>query len=81
MLVKELIGDVLEPFHGTVSGYLEGMKRLERVREEVDTEAFAEIFTASLMGGMLRRSSGLSRMDRDAWLRETVGLLARAVEC
>ena len=80
MLVKELIGDVLEPFHGAISSYMEGMKRLGRVRKEVDTGAYAEIFTASLMGGLLRRSSGLSGMERDLWLRQTVGLLARAVE-
>jgi hypothetical protein len=41
--------------------------------------AFAEIFTASLMGGLLRRSSGLSKLDRDGWIRETVGLLVGGV--
>jgi hypothetical protein len=42
--------------------------------------AFAEIFTASLMGGLLRRTSGLSELDREGWLRETVEILWRGIQ-
>ena len=36
--------------------------------------AFAEVFTSSLMGGLLRRTAGLSELDRDGWIREIVGI-------
>jgi hypothetical protein len=49
------------------------------VREGVDGMAVAEIFTAALMGGMLRRTSGLSELDREGWIRETVMLVWRGV--
>lgn len=75
-LCKELIGDVLEPFHRSISDYLEQRKKDGLVRESLDTMAFAEIFTSTLMGGLLRRTSGLSVLDRDDWIRETVGILA-----
>ena len=78
-LCKELIGDVLEPFHRSIANYLEDRKKAGLVAKEVDGMAFAEIFTASLMGGLLRRSSGLSKLDRDGWIRETVGLLANGI--
>jgi hypothetical protein len=47
------------------------------VRKDLDSLAFAEVFTSTLMGGLLRRSSGLSSMDRDAWLKNTVAFLVR----
>ena len=78
-LVKELIGDVLEPFHRRVAGYLEQGKQEGKVRADVNTMAFAEVFTSSLMGGLLRRSSGLSDLDRDAWIRETVEIFVRGI--
>lgn len=78
-LVKELIGDVLEPFHRSIANYLDGCKKQGIVRRRLDSMAFAEIFTSSLMGGLLRRSSGLSKLDREAWIRETVKLLARGI--
>jgi hypothetical protein len=41
--------------------------------------AFAEVFTSTLMGGLLRRTSGLSDLDRDGWIRETVEILVRGI--
>lgn len=78
-LAKELIGDVLEPFHRSIAAYLEHGKTEGLVREDLQTMAFAEIFTASLMGGLLRRSSGLSALDRDGWVEETVDLFWKSV--
>lgn len=74
-LCKELIGDVLEPFHRSIACYLDGRKQDGVVRMSLDTMAFAEIFTSTLMGGLLRRTSGLSGLDRDRWIREAVGIL------
>lgn len=79
-LAKELIGDVLEPFHQSLAAYLSEQKRSGAVRCDVEPAAFAEIFTATLMGGMLRRTSGLSQLKREAWLRGTVELLVRGIE-
>lgn len=79
-LAKELIGDVLEPFHRSIACYLGQRQRAGAVRQNLDPMAFAEIFTSALMGGLLRRTSGLSALDRDAWLRETVELFALAIE-
>lgn len=79
-LAKELIGEVLSPFHDSIACYLDGQIRAKRVRADVQRDAFGEIFTATLMGGLLRRTSGLSRLKRDGWLRETVELLARGIE-
>ncbi len=79
-LAKELIGDVLTPFHESIVRYLDGQIREKRVRPDVERAAFAEIFTATLMGGLLRRTSGLSNLKREGWLRETVQLLARGIE-
>jgi AcrR family transcriptional regulator len=78
-LCKELIGDVLEPFHRSIACYLDQRKKDGAVRESLDTMAFAEIFTASLMGGLLRRTSGLSGLDRDGWIRETVHILTSGI--
>jgi AcrR family transcriptional regulator len=78
-LCKELIGDVLEPFHRSIADYLELRKKDGLVRESLDTMAFAEIFTSTLMGGLLRRTSGLSALDRDGWIREAVGILVRGI--
>jgi AcrR family transcriptional regulator len=78
-LCKELIGDVLQPFHRGIAAYLDLRKKEGIVRRNLNTMAFAEIFTATLMGGLLRRSSGLSAMDRDGWMRHTVELLARGI--
>lgn len=79
-LAKELIGDVLEPFHRSIACYLEQRGKAGLVRKGVDGMAFAEIFTASLMGGLLRRTSGLSELDREGWLRETVEILWRGIQ-
>ena len=78
-LCKELIGDVLEPFHRSIANYLDGGKKAGLVAQHVDGMAFAEIMTSSLMGGLLRRSSGLSKLDREAWIRSTVDLLLRGI--
>jgi len=78
-LVKELIGDVLEPFHRAIANYLENHKQDGRVRADADCMAAAEVLTSTLMGGLLRRSSGLSRLDRESWIRVTVDLVARGV--
>lgn len=78
-LCKELIGDVLEPFHRSIASYLDERKHDGLVRESLDTMAFAEVFTSTLMGGLLRRTSGLSVLDRDGWIRETVDILARGI--
>ena len=32
------------------------------------------------MGGLLRRTSGLSELDRDGWIRETVEVFVRGIE-
>jgi len=56
-LCKELIGDVLEPFHRSLSHYLQTQIQAGKVRADLDTAVFAEIFTSALMGSMLRRSS------------------------
>ena len=78
-LAKELIGDVLEPFHRSIACYLEQRKKAGLVREGLDTMAFAEVFTSTLMGGLLRRTSGLSELDRDGWIRETVEILVHGI--
>lgn len=79
-LAKELIGDVLEPFHRSIAGYLQQRQAAGQVRADLNTMAFAEVFTSALMGGLLRRSSGLSDLDRDGWLRETVEIFVRGIE-
>ncbi len=79
-LAKELIGDVLEPFHRSIACYLDQRKTEGKVRGDLDTMAFAEVFTSALMGGLLRRTSGLSDLDREGWIRETVGIFTRGVE-
>ena len=79
-LAKELIGDVLGPFHRSIAGYLDQRKQAGKVRADLNTMAFAEVFTSSLMGGLLRRTSGLSDLDRDGWIRETVEIFARGIE-
>lgn len=78
-LCKELIGDVLEPFHRSIAACLDEAKAVGRVREDVDAMAFAEIFTSALMGGLLRRTSGLSALDREQWVTETVALLLAGI--
>jgi len=50
------------------------------VRRDLKVAAFAEVFTATLMGGMLRRTSGLSKLKREGWLQNTVEMMARSVE-
>jgi len=79
-LAKELIGDVLEPFHRSIAAYLEQHRQTGRVRADLDAMAFAEVLTSALMGGLLRRSSGLSALDRDGWIRETVEIFVRGAE-
>ena len=78
-LAKELIGDVIDPFHKSLARYLGECQKTGAVRPDVDTMAFAEVFTAALMGGLLRRTSGLSAIDRESWLRETVSIFVRGV--
>lgn len=79
LLAKELIGDVLEPFHRSIAGYLEQLRERGQVRADLQALVFAEIFTSALMGGLLRRTSGLSELDRDAWIRETVGIFVHGI--
>jgi len=79
-LAKELIGDVLAPFHRSIADYLKSQMKSGAVRMDLNAPAFAELFTATLMGGLLRRTSGLSKLKRDCWIRETVDLLARGIE-
>jgi AcrR family transcriptional regulator len=79
-LAKELIGDVLSPFHESVSRYLDRQLAEGKIRADSRPEAFAELFTATLMAGLLRRTSHLSKLDGEGWLRETVELFARGIE-
>ncbi len=78
-LAKELIGDVLDPFHRSIAGYLDERRQAGVVRPDLNTMAFAEVLTSALMGGLLRRSSGLSELDRDGWIRETVEIFIRGI--
>lgn len=79
-LCKELVGDVIQPFHRSIACYLDQLKTGGLVREDLNSAAFAEVFTSSLFGGLLRRTSGLSDFDRDAWLRETVDIFVHGIE-
>ena len=79
-LCKELVGDVIGPFHRSIAGYLDERKHEGKVRGDLNTLAFAEVFTSALFGGELRRTSGLSGLDREAWIHETVGMLVRGIE-
>lgn len=81
MLIKELIGDVLTPLHRSLENYLRKQRAAGKVLEELDVESFAELFTASLMGGMLRRTGGLSRMDREDWIRGLVDVWVGGIAC
>jgi len=78
-LCKELIGDVLEPFHRSLSLYLQTQITAGKVRADLDTAVFAEIFTSALMGSMLRRSSGLSVLDQETGYQEVVRLIVRGI--
>jgi hypothetical protein len=78
-LAKELIGDVIDPFHKSLACYLDECKEAGKVRKDLNSPAFAEVFTAALMGGLLRRTDGLSEIDRDTWLRETVDIFLRGI--
>ncbi len=80
-LARELIGDVLEPFHRSIANYLLQRQLAGRVHQALNPAIFAEMFTAALMGGWLRRTSGLSDLDRGVWLDQTVDIFARAIEC
>ncbi len=80
-LARELIGDVIDPFHDSIERYLEEAKRGGKVREDLRCRAFAEILTAALMGGVLRRSSHLSSFDSSTWIEETVKSLVRGIRC
>ena len=79
-LAKELIGDVLEPFHRRIAGYLDHCRQAGLIRADLNSLVLAEVFTSALMGGLLRRTSGLSELDRNGWLRETVEIFVRAIE-
>jgi len=78
-LCKELIGDVLEPFHRSLSLYLQTQIEAGKVRADLDTAVFAEIFTSALMGSMLRRSSGLSVLDQETGYQEVVRLMVHGI--
>lgn len=78
-LCRELVGDVIQPFHQSIACYLDQRKAERLVREDLNTKAFAEVFTSALFGGLLRRTSGLSDFDRDAWLRETVDIFVQGI--
>jgi hypothetical protein len=79
-LCKELVGDVIEPFHRRIAGYLDRLKTDGLVRSDLNSMAFAEVLTSSLFGGVLRRTDGLTDLDRDAWIRETVEIFVRGIE-
>jgi AcrR family transcriptional regulator len=79
-LCKELIGDVLEPLHRSIANYLDQRKTDGLVRTDLNSMAFAEVFTSALFGGLLRRTSGLSDLDRDGWIREIVEIFVRGIE-
>jgi len=76
---KELIGNVITPFHASIARYLEEAKQAGKVREEVHCQAVAEILTATLMGGVLRRGSKLSELSRKEWIRQTVSCLTQGI--
>lgn len=80
-LAKELIGDVIDPFHERIAATLEEAKRRGMVRADLHCRAFAEILTAALMGGVLRRNSHLSSVDRATWIGETVRSLLTGIRC
>lgn len=78
-LAKELIGDVITPFHASIARYLEEAKQAGKVRPDTHCQAVAEILTGALMAGVLRRSSLLSALDRATWIRETVHALVGGI--
>ncbi|MFT3990890.1 MAG: TetR/AcrR family transcriptional regulator [Luteolibacter sp.] len=78
-LCKELIGDVLLPFHRSISNYLEDRILAGAVRSGLNTLAFAEIFTSSLMGSFLRRASGLSILDTETGYLPVIEFLVHGI--
>ncbi len=80
MLAKELIHDALDPIHQRMARYLRVGIREGRVRSDLKVGPFAQLFSATLMGGMLRRTSKLSKQKSENWLRETVELFACGIE-
>ena len=78
-LAKELIGDVIDPFHASIARYLEEAKEAGKLREDTNCQAIAEILTGALMAGVLRRGSRLTAIKRPTWIRETVNLLAKGM--
>lgn len=79
-LAKELIGDVLEPLHQHIASYLRNQKSQGRVKDNLDPATTAELFTATLMSGMLRRTSGLSALGSDEWVTKTSELFADGIK-
>lgn len=79
-LAKELIGDVLEPLHRHIADYLQNQKDQGRVKDTLNPVATAELFTATLMSGMLRRTSGLSAFGSDEWIVNTAELFASGIK-
>jgi len=79
LLTKELIGDVIEPFHQSLARYLQTYQDKGLIRNDLNPMAFAEIFTSALMGGALRRTSGLSALDREVWIRDTVRIFVQGI--
>lgn len=78
-LAKELIGDVITPFHASIARYLEEAKQAGQLRADTHCQAIAEILTGALMAGVLRRSSKLSDVERTTWIRETVRALVGGI--
>jgi AcrR family transcriptional regulator len=78
-LTRELIGDVIDPFHDSMERYLKEAQRDNKVRADLQCRVFAEIFTASLMAGVLRRNSNLSNFDRKTWIEETVKTFVKGI--
>lgn len=78
-MLKELIGDLVKPFNLEMVRRLEAYREAGRIRADVDPPAVVELFTAMLMGGMLRRTSELSFLNRERWVTETATLFHRSL--
>lgn len=78
-LTKELIHDVLAPFHDSLARYLDKQITEGAVKRGTDTAQIAELFTAALAGGVLRRGGGLSALDRRQWVEGVVEVFAAGI--
>lgn len=79
-LARELIGDVLQPFHKSLAAYFQAQMEQGKVRQDCNPEAVAEMLTASIMGALLRRTSGLSMLSQKEWLDQIVDAIARSLK-